>query len=107
MKRGPCIGRAAIELTPKGPFDLQLLAGFGFGPETGKHDPTERVMRLAFCLDDLSGHAGVVLRLDEDGVVHGELWAMASRARSKLSFRGSSRSTTTGRRGWPSASATR
>jgi DNA-3-methyladenine glycosylase II len=73
MKRGPCIGRAAIELTPKGPFDLQPLAGFGVGPETGKHHPSEPLMRLAFCLDDLSGHAGVVLRQDEDGVVHGEL----------------------------------
>ncbi len=61
----------AIELTPKGAFDLQLLAGFGFGPETGKPEPSEPVMRLAFCLDDLSGHAGVELRQDEDGVVRG------------------------------------
>jgi hypothetical protein len=72
MKRGPYTGRAAIELTAK-PFYLQLLAGFGFGPETGKHDPSEPVMRLAFCLDDLSRNAGVVLRQDVDGVVHGEL----------------------------------
>jgi DNA-3-methyladenine glycosylase II len=64
---------AAIELTPKGPFDLRQLAGFGFGPETGRPEATEPVMRLAFCLDGLQGHAGVVLRQGEDGVVRGEL----------------------------------
>jgi DNA-3-methyladenine glycosylase II len=63
----------AIELTPKGPFDLRRLAGFGFGPETGRPEATEPVMRLAFCLDDLHGHTGVVLRQGEDGVVRGEL----------------------------------
>ncbi len=63
---------AAIELTPKGPFDLGLLAGFGFGPETGRREPSEPVMRLAFCLDDLRGQAGIVLRQGEDGVVRGE-----------------------------------
>jgi DNA-3-methyladenine glycosylase II len=60
-------------LSPKGPFDLRRLAGFGFGPETGRPEATEPVMRLAFCLDDLDGHAGVVLRQGEDGVVRGEL----------------------------------
>lgn len=64
---------ATIELTPKGPFDLRLLAGFGFGPETGRSEPTEPVMRLAFCRDDLQGHAGAVLRQGENGVVRAEL----------------------------------
>jgi DNA-3-methyladenine glycosylase II len=64
---------AAIELTPTGPFELRRMAGFGFGPETGRREPSEPVMRLAFCLDDLRGHAGVVLRQDEDGLVRGAL----------------------------------
>jgi DNA-3-methyladenine glycosylase II len=64
---------ATIELAPKGPFDLRLLAGFGFGPTTGTSEPTEPVMRLAFCLDDLQGHAGAVLRQDDDGIVRGQL----------------------------------
>jgi hypothetical protein len=38
---------ATIELTPKGPFDLRLSAGFGFGPDTRKPEPSEPVMRLA------------------------------------------------------------
>ena len=63
---------AAIELTPKGPFDLGLLAGFGFGPTTGRSEPAAPAMRLAFCLDDLRGHAGVALRQDADGIVRGE-----------------------------------
>jgi DNA-3-methyladenine glycosylase II len=62
---------AVIELTPRGPFDLRLMAGFGFGPGTGQPEPREPVMRLAFCLDDLQGHAGVVLRQEADGVVRG------------------------------------
>jgi DNA-3-methyladenine glycosylase II len=63
---------AAIELTPRGPFDLRLLAGFGFGPTTGRSEPAGPAMRLAFCLDDLNGHAGVALRQDDDGILRGE-----------------------------------
>jgi DNA-3-methyladenine glycosylase II len=63
----------AIELIPRGPFDLSLLAGFGFGPDPGKREPSEPVMRRAFCLDDMRGHAGVALRQSEDGVVRGEV----------------------------------
>jgi DNA-3-methyladenine glycosylase II len=63
---------ATIELTPTGPFDLRLLAGFGFGPTTGTSEPTEPTMRLAFCLDDLQGHAGAALRQGDDGIVRGE-----------------------------------
>ena len=62
-------------LVPRGPFDLRLLAGFGFGPETERAEASEPVMRLAFCRDDMDGHAGVVLRQDPggDGAVRGEL----------------------------------
>jgi DNA-3-methyladenine glycosylase II len=73
---------ASLTLTPRGPFSLRLLAGFGFGPEAGRARATEPVMRLAFCLDDLSGHAGVVLRqdADPDGVVRGKLRGAADLA---------------------------
>src|SRR5437899_3335117 len=66
---------SSLTLVPRGPFSLQLLAGFGFGPETGRPAALEPTMRLAFCLDDLRGHAGVVLRQDTDGdrTVRGEL----------------------------------
>jgi DNA-3-methyladenine glycosylase II len=72
----------SFTLIPRGPFSLPLLAGFDFGPETGRADATEPVMRLAFCRDDLSGHAGVVLRQDPDGdgVVRGELHGGADAA---------------------------
>ncbi len=65
---------ASFTLAPRGPFSLRLLAGFGFGPATGRSDAAEPVMRLAFCLDDMQGHAGVVLREepDGDGVVRGD-----------------------------------
>ena len=63
----------AIELVPTGPFDLRLLAGFGFGPDTSRGEPSEPLMRLAFCRDDLEGHAGAVLRQGDDGIVRGEV----------------------------------
>jgi DNA-3-methyladenine glycosylase II len=73
---------ASFTLVPRGPFSPRLLAGFGFGPDTGRPEATEPVMRLAFCLDDMNGHAGVVLRQDADrnGVVRGELHGEADLA---------------------------
>jgi DNA-3-methyladenine glycosylase II len=62
-----------LTLAPRGPFSLELAAGFGFGPEAGRPRPTEALLRLAFCRDDLRGHAGLVLRQDDEGVVRGEL----------------------------------
>jgi DNA-3-methyladenine glycosylase II len=59
-----------FEIAPRGPFSLQAAAAFGFGGREATFD--EDGMCLAFARDDLSGHAGVVLRQDSDGVVHGE-----------------------------------
>ena len=65
---------ATFAIDPRGPFSLQLAAGFGFGPEEGKPQAAEPVLRLAFLLDDLATHTAVTLRQDApDGPVHGTL----------------------------------
>lgn len=53
-------------IKPKGPFSLEESATFGFGQRSAQE--FDGVMRLAFCLDDFSGQAGVEVRQDEDGV---------------------------------------
>jgi DNA-3-methyladenine glycosylase II len=63
----------SFSIVPRGPFDLRLLAGFGFGPDTGRPEADAPAMRLAFCRDDLQGHAGVLVRQDEAGAVHAEV----------------------------------
>jgi DNA-3-methyladenine glycosylase II len=65
------VSRASFVIEPQGPFDLRLAAGFGFGPDEGRRDADEAVMRLAFVTDDLDHHAGVVLTQDAEGRVHG------------------------------------
>ena len=65
---------STFAIDPRGPFSLQLAAGFGFGPEEGKAPAREPVLRLAFLLDDLATHTAVTLRQDApDGTVHGTL----------------------------------
>jgi DNA-3-methyladenine glycosylase II len=57
---------ATFTIRPLGPFSLEELGIFGFGQRsTQKWDG---VMRLAFCLDDFSGHVGVEVRQDDGGV---------------------------------------
>ena len=51
---------------PKGPFSLEESATFGFGQRSAQ--AFDGVMRLTFCLDDFSGHAGVEVRQDKAGV---------------------------------------
>lgn len=59
-------------IDPSGPFSLAEAATFGFGQrDAARRDTWGGVMRLAFCLDGYQGHAGVELRQDEAGVVHG------------------------------------
>ncbi len=59
-------------IDPSGPFSLAEAATFGFGQrDAARRDTWGGVMRLAFCLDSYQGHAGVELRQDEAGVVHG------------------------------------
>lgn len=53
-------------IKPKGPFSLEESATFGFGQRSGQE--FRGVMRLAFCLDDFSGQAGVEVQQDETGV---------------------------------------
>jgi len=65
-------------LEPGGPFDLSATARFiaGWPPAARPHalTPSERVVRLAFLVDDWSGHAGVILRQREaHGRVEGEI----------------------------------
>ena len=56
-------------ITPRGPFSLAEAATFGFGQRDGSG--WDGVMRMAFCLDGYQGHAGVELRQDAAGMVHG------------------------------------
>jgi DNA-3-methyladenine glycosylase II len=56
-------------IAPRGPFSLAEAATFGFGQRDGSG--WDGVMRMAFCLDGYGGHAGVRLRQDDAGTVHG------------------------------------
>jgi DNA-3-methyladenine glycosylase II len=57
---------SSFQIVPRGPFSLEASAGFGFGPtEPGSWDG---LMRLAFCRDDFTGQAGVVLRQTGDAI---------------------------------------
>jgi DNA-3-methyladenine glycosylase II len=55
-----------FSIRPLGPFSLQELATFGFGQRS--EQKWDGVMRLAFCLDDYSGHVGVEVRQGDGGV---------------------------------------
>jgi len=56
-------------IAPRGPFSLAEAATFGFGQRDGSG--WDGVMRMAFCLDGYQGHAGVEVRQDAAGMVHG------------------------------------
>jgi DNA-3-methyladenine glycosylase II len=56
----------AFTIEPQGPFSLEEAATFGFGQRSSQ--VYDGVMRLAFCLDDFSGHVGVEVRQDDTGV---------------------------------------
>ncbi len=68
----------SFELIPRGPFTLSSAARFiaGWAPTArpGANE-SEEVVRLAFLVDDWSGHAGVTLRQRADGVVVGKVSA--------------------------------
>jgi DNA-3-methyladenine glycosylase II len=53
-----------LTIEPDGPFSLELARGFGFGPRAADLAPGEP-LRLAFPLDDFSGHAAAVVRQAE------------------------------------------
>lgn len=59
---------------PRGPFSLAAAARFlGRWEATAGAAADETAVRLAFLVDDWSGHAGVVIRQDAAGVVRGEI----------------------------------
>ncbi|HEY7429340.1 MAG TPA: hypothetical protein VH641_01265 [Streptosporangiaceae bacterium] len=65
-------------IIPAGPFSLAEAASFGFGQRDARErDSWDGVMRLAFCLDSYQGYAGVELRQDAAGVVHGRIHGAA------------------------------
>jgi DNA-3-methyladenine glycosylase II len=60
----------SFTLEPRGPFDLAAAARFIAGwPPASSAAAAGAEVRLAFLVDDWSGHAGVVLRQDADGRV--------------------------------------
>jgi DNA-3-methyladenine glycosylase II len=64
-----------VTVDPDGPFSLELARGFGFGPRAADAAPGEP-LRLAFPLDDFSGHAAALVRQAEvDGPVEVEVIA--------------------------------
>ena len=69
-------------LTPRGPFELERAATFGFGPRRG--EDFDGTMRLAFAVDGLREHAGVVLRQDADGTVHAGVQGVAPGSRQSV-----------------------
>ncbi|MEA2296620.1 MAG: hypothetical protein QOE86_4259 [Solirubrobacteraceae bacterium] len=77
MRVGSALRHAAtvpgFTIHPTGAFDLAAAAGFGFGPTTGADRPAEPRMALAFCTDDLAGHAGVELIQDPAGEIRAEV----------------------------------
>lgn len=62
-------------IQPRGPFSLEEAAMFGFGQRHDDH--FDGTMRLAFCVDDHAGQAGVAVRQDDTGTVHATITATA------------------------------
>jgi DNA-3-methyladenine glycosylase II len=61
------------QLAVDGPFSLAAAARFGFGPTSGRPEPGESLLRLAFTADDLASHAGAVVSHRPDGSLAAEL----------------------------------
>jgi DNA-3-methyladenine glycosylase II len=62
-------GDQSFIITPRGPFSLRESAMFGFGQRDDSG--WDGVMRLAFGVDGYARYAGVELRQDDRGAVHG------------------------------------
>ncbi len=60
-------------LAVDGPFSLAAAARFGFGPTSGRPEPGESLLRLAFTADDLVSQAGAVVSQQPDGTLAVEL----------------------------------
>jgi DNA-3-methyladenine glycosylase II len=88
---GPRARRLALidfTIEPDGPFTLASAARFIAGwPPAGRGEEPARadaVVRLAFLVDDWSGHAGVLLRQDSSGAVHGEVIEATARDAARI-----------------------
>jgi len=66
MSSEPRQKMTAFTIVPRGPFSLHEAAIFGFGQREAAE--WDGVLRMAFCLDDLSSQVGVAVRQDQDGV---------------------------------------
>lgn len=62
---------STFTIQPRGPFSLLMASAHEFGPRVGA--TASPILRLAFCADSLDALAGVVLRQDRAGTVHGEV----------------------------------
>jgi DNA-3-methyladenine glycosylase II len=63
-----------LTITPQGPFSLAAARRFFGGWEgTTGTDIAGDVLRVAFLVDDWSGHAGLLVRQGDDGDVHAEI----------------------------------
>jgi DNA-3-methyladenine glycosylase II len=62
-----------VTIDPGGPFSVELARGFGFGPRSAEEAAGEP-LRMAFPLDDRSGHgAALVRQVEADGPVEVEV----------------------------------
>jgi DNA-3-methyladenine glycosylase II len=82
------MGEAEFVLEPRGPFRLRSAARFISGWEGAASGPAaeeDTAVRLAFLVDDWSGHAGVVLRQDDDdGPVRGTISGSTASDRDRV-----------------------
>ncbi|MBC5825061.1 MAG: DNA-3-methyladenine glycosylase 2 family protein [Candidatus Eremiobacteraeota bacterium] len=85
MKRKAAVSTSTPTFTivPDGPFSLSASAAFGFGPQTARPKPQADTMALAFVTDSFESQAGVFLRQDGGGKVHGEIFGDADPRRVK------------------------
>jgi DNA-3-methyladenine glycosylase II len=63
-------------IVPKGPFSLEEAGNFGFGQRLDAR--FDGAMRLAFCLDGYREQAGVEVRQDAEGSIHGTVSGAAA-----------------------------
>jgi DNA-3-methyladenine glycosylase II len=68
--------RAQFTIVPSGPFSLEEAGRFGFGQRMAP--VWDGVMRLAFCVDGYQQQAGVEVRQDGAGRVHGTVYGTAA-----------------------------
>jgi DNA-3-methyladenine glycosylase II len=76
-----------LQMIVDGPFSLQAAASFGFGPNSGRADAADGLMRLAFVADDLRHQVGAVIRQQPSGGLVAELADAADAAAAERQIR--------------------